>query len=96
MLFYIFIALIFLIQEIYENGEIDYIETCGEGGTGCFGSLWNLTCKCDKAEGYAQSSDGKKCIARKLNDISVISTFDTRSKDTFQIPQFISSRDICT
>ena len=32
----------------------------------------------------------------KLNDISVISTFDTRFKDTFQIPKFISSRDICT
>ena len=62
----------FLFPETCENGETDYIHACGKGATGCFGSLWNLTCECNKTEGYVQSPSGIKCIACKLNYICAI------------------------
>ena len=64
------ILLSFSSPETCENGELDHIHVCGKGATGCYGSLWNLTCECDKTEGYVQSSDGMKCVACKLSYIS--------------------------
>ena len=53
--------------ETCENGQLDFIHACGKGATGCYGSLWSLTCECNKTEGYVQSPNGIKCIACKLN-----------------------------
>lgn len=51
----------FLTSETCQDDMLDPIKICGKGATSCYGTLANVTCECDNANGYVQSPDGRSC-----------------------------------